>query len=64
MSTFLYLTCVSEIRFCCKLQQFCCPYYSSLIKDEKGLYSVLQICSRKLLNLPDWLDHDANNHLS
>jgi hypothetical protein len=24
-----YLTCV-EIRFCCKLQQFCCSYYSSL----------------------------------
>jgi hypothetical protein len=22
------LTCV-EIRFCCKLQQFCCPYYST-----------------------------------
>ena len=24
------LTCV-EIRFCCKLQQFCCSYYSSFI---------------------------------
>jgi hypothetical protein len=28
MCQHFYLTCV-EIRFCCKLQQFCCSYYSS-----------------------------------
>jgi hypothetical protein len=26
MCQHFYLTCV-EIRFCCKLQQFCCPHY-------------------------------------
>jgi hypothetical protein len=30
MCQHLYLTCV-EIRFCCKLQQFCCSYYSSFM---------------------------------
>jgi hypothetical protein len=31
-----YLACV-EIRFCCKLQQFCCSYYSSLIQNNTNI---------------------------
>ena len=36
------LTCV-EIRFCCKLQQFCCSYYSSFRYQRYANITVLYV---------------------
>ena len=55
VSTFLLtVTCV-EIIFCCKLQQFCCSYYSSFstLQTSKSFLSFLII---PIKNFESWND--------